>query len=206
MTDEITAEQGKGAFEIHQNILALKQQMGVAFLELGRFLKQIRDEGYYQVLGYDTFTSYVINSELGFSRRTAYNYIELFEWYIDRLGFTSEYIGTIGQDKLMRVLEILKKEFEQAETYPFMQLKARAESLMTEAEELRPVDFQKKHKDEEKQQGHVDYLAPPEYVRCDKCGKWRIILPVDDCCPDWLEEVVKSYKKKNDKPKGNTSS
>ena len=196
MTKDITVKEGEGAFEVHQTILALKKTMGMAFVELGRLLKRIRDEGYYQVLGYDSFGSYVVNSELGFKRRTAYYYIEIYDWFIEKLGFTPDYIGAIGQDKLMRVLEILKEEFSQSEKYPFNMLKERAESLMTEAEELRPVDFEKKHHDEKKQEGHKNYLAPPEYFRCEKCGKWKIVVPVDECCPDWILEFRNTIEKK----------
>jgi hypothetical protein len=182
-------KKAEGAFELHKEIIELKNKMGFAFVELGRMLKTVRDEGYYQVLGYDSFQSYVINSELGFKRRTAYYYIEIYDWFVYRLGFTSDYIGTIGQDKLLRVLEILKKEFEDSEKYPIAQLKARAESLINESESLRPVDFEKKYKDEKKQEGHEDYLPPPEYVRCDKCGKWKIILPLSECCTGFLSDM-----------------
>jgi len=188
---QITDGDGKGAFDIHQTILALKREMGVAFVELGRLLKKVRDEGYFQVLGYDSFQSYVVNSELGFRTRTAYYYIEIYKWFVSKLGFTPDYIGTIGQDKLLRVLEILKKEFDESEKYPLPQLKERAENLMNEAGELRPVDFDKKYKDEEKQKGHTNYLAPPEYFRCSCHGKWRIVIPLDDCCPKWLLEIKK---------------
>lgn len=188
---QITAGEGKGAFEIHQNILVLKRTMGIAFVELGRLLKMVRDEDYYQVLGYDSFQSYVINSELGFKRRTAYYYIEIYEWFVNRLGFTPDYVGEIGQDKLLRVLDILKREFDESSKYSFTQLKERAESLISEAEELRPVDFEKKHVDEVKQIGHKEYLAPPEYFRCECHGKWRIVLPLKDCCPKWIDEVKK---------------
>ena len=190
---ELTEKQGEGAFEIHQSILALKKQMGMAFVELGRQLKIIRDEGYYQVLGYDTFTSYVINSEVGFSRRTAYNYIEIYEWYVEKLAYEAQYLAEIGQDKLLRALPIIRVEYPKL-TYP--KLKERAEQLMSEIQELRPVDFTKKYKDEKINEGHEEYLAPPEYFRCDKCGKWKIVVPISDCCEDWLKDLYKSLKKK----------
>ena len=76
-------------------------------------------------------------------------------------------------------------------------MKERAEQLMLEIQELRPVDFEKKYKDDKKQDGHEKYLAPPEYFRCDCHGKWRIVIPIEDCCPKWLDEVIKAVKKKN---------
>ena len=195
MNKKSLEKQGEGAFGIHQTILELKQKMGVTFLEMGRLLKEIKDESYYQVLGYDSFVSYVINSELGFKSRTAYYYIEFYEWFITRLGFSAEYIGSMSQDKLIAVLDVVKKEFEKSDKYPILQLKERVLTLISEVEELRPVDFEKKYKDEIKQEGHKEYLAPPEYMRCDKCGKWKIILPIGDCCPDWIEDLIKYYEK-----------
>jgi hypothetical protein len=194
--EEITAKQGEGAFEVHQDILTLKKQMGMAFVELGRLLKRVRDEGYYQVLGYDSFQSYVINSELGFKRRTAYYYIEIYEWYVEKLAYEAQYLAEVGQDKLLRALPIIKEEYKKV---PFNTLRDKAGELLTEVQELRPVDFEKKYKDDRINEGHEEYLAPPEYVRCDKCGKWKIIIPVDDCCDEWLRDMLKVLRKRNAK-------
>ena len=183
---EIIPQQGEVAFQTHQDILTLKKEMGMAFVKLGMLLKQVRDQNYFEVLGYDNFTSYVINSELGFSRRTAYNYIEIYEWYVEKFKYDMEYLAEVGQDKLMRLLIIIKKESPGKE---------KLESLMGEVRELRPVDFAKKYKDDKKQVGHEDYLAPPEYLRCKKCGKWILVIPVKDCCPDWIKEFKKATKK-----------
>jgi hypothetical protein len=182
--NEITAVQGEGAFELHQSILSLKKQMGLSFVELGRLLKKIRDYGYFQVLGYDTFSSYVINSELGFSRRTAFYYIEIYEWYVDKLAYTAESLAELGYDKLLKLLPMVKDGAE----------REKVDDLMNEVQELRPVDFEKKYKDEQKQDGHETYLAPPEYFRCECHGKWHIVIPIEDCCPKWLEEVKKWTK------------
>lgn len=168
----------------------------MAFVELGRLLKRVRDEGYYQVLGYDSFQSYVINSELGFKRRTAYYYIEIYEWYVEKLAYEAQYLAEVGQDKLLRALPIIKEEYKKV---PFNTLRDKAGELLTEVQELRPVDFEKKYKDDRINEGHEEYLAPPEYVRCDKCGKWKIIIPVDDCCDEWLRDMLKVLRKRNAK-------
>jgi hypothetical protein len=187
--NEITEKQGKIAFEAHQDILTLKKEMGMAFVKLGKLLKTVRDQGYYHALGYDSFQSYVINSELGFSRRTAYNYIEIYEWYVEKFLYEMDYLAELGQDKLMRLLPVLKKESHD---------KSKIESLMEEVRELRPVDFAKKYKDEKKQEGQSEYLAPPEYFRCSCHGKWIITVPVEDCCPDFLIKFKEMMEKKNE--------
>jgi len=194
--NKITAKQGETAFELHQKILELKEQMGVRFLTMGKLLKELKDNEYFKVLGYETFTSYVINSEIGFKRSTAFGYIELYKWFIERLGFSVQRIGHLSLNEMNRVLSILKKELNESEKYPFKQLKARSKELISEVKDLRPVDFKKKYKDEKKQEGFEDYLAPPEYVRCAKCGKWKIIIPVSDCCTGWLSEVHETVSAK----------
>jgi len=182
--NKITAKQGKKAFEIHQKVLTLKKQMGMAFVEMGRLLKEVRDGRHFETLGFDTFTSYVINSELGFKRRTAYYYIEIYEYFVEQLGYDVQVVAQIGYDKLLRALDAIKKLPEPK--------KRKIKSLIKEVQVLRPVDFEKKYKDDKKQEGHKDYLAPPEYFRCDCHGKWIIVVPKEDCCPEW----VKNFKKK----------
>ena len=186
--NEITETQGKNAFELHKSIVRLKVQMGVAFLELGRLLKEIRDKELFKVLGYDSFQAYLTDSELGFKRRTAYYYIEIYEWYVGKLSYDEQYLAEIGHDGLIRMLPIVKKE------YPNMP-ESRLKELMMDAKELRHGDFDKKYKDEEKQNGHDDYLSPPEYFRCECHSKWRIIVPREDCCPEWLKEFTKQSEK-----------
>ena len=166
----------------------------MAFVELGRLLKKIRDEEYYQVLGYDTFTSYVINSDLGFKRRTAYYYIEIYEWFVEKLGYKVQAVAKIGYDKLTKLLPIIKKEYDEANGDKLISgsvLKERVSELVLEAKELRPVDFEKKYKDDRINEGQEEYLAPPEYFRCSCHGKWQIVVPKEDCCPDWLKEFRK---------------
>jgi hypothetical protein len=67
---------------------------------------------------------------------------------------------------------------------------------MEEVRELRPVDFAKKYKDEKKQEGQEDYLAPPEYFRCKCHGRWVVVIPINDCCPDFLRSFYEQTKKK----------
>jgi hypothetical protein len=179
-----TVASGKKAFQIHQDVLILKKRMGTSFVEMGRLLKLIRDCGYYKTLGYDDFQSYIINSELGFKRRTAYYYIEIYEWYVVKFKYETEKLADLGYDKLVTLLPIIKKD------------ELNAKNLIKDAEVLRPVDFNKKYKDEEKQEGHEGYLAPPEYFRCECHGKWKIVVPIEDCCEGWLKEFRERLNRK----------
>lgn len=187
--NEITESQGKEAFELHENILTLKRQMGMAFITLGGFLKRMRDEEHFKVLGFDNFRSY-INSELGFKWRSAYHYIEIHEWFIEKLEFKTETLADTGYTNLIRLLPILREEHKTLESSEF---KKKAEDLLVQVKELRPFDFNKQRKDKELQ--GEDYLTPPEYIKCSRCGKWRIILPLKDACPEWINDVKKFNRK-----------
>jgi len=175
MSDELEA-QGKTAFEIHQRVINLKTQMGLSFVAMGGLLKQIRDGELFKVLDYPTFTAYVVNSELGFMRRTAYYYIEIFEWFVDRLNYKPEKLAELGYDKLLKLLPLIKSDPENAH------------QLMIEAESLKTSDFEKRRKDEKVEGTGEGFLAAPEYVKCSCHGKWKIIVPKEDCCPDFLSE------------------
>ena len=192
----ITEAEGKKAFEVHNAILNLKKQMGMAFVEIGKLLKEVRDNKLYRVLGYDTFQSYIVNSELGFKTRTVYYYIEIYECFIQELKVEMEKLADLGFDKLVMLLPMVEKLGGSERV-----ICDKIENLMHEATELRPHDFKKKYNDEKKQENFSNYLAPPEYVRCDKCGKWKIILPVNDCCIDWIKEFSCLIKKLLDKSK-----
>ena len=202
--NEITEAQGKEAYQVHQSVLELKRQMGIAFVEMGRLLKVVRDNKYYEVLGYDTFTSYVINSELGFKRRTAYYYVEIYEMFIEELGYKVQAVAQIGYDKLCKALPIVRKHIvieseiktNVKEGVDDLSFKTRIGEILTDAQELRPVDFAKKYKDEKKQEDFDDFLSPPEYFRCKKCNKWKIVIPIEDCCEEWLKIMKKKLDKK----------
>jgi hypothetical protein len=194
--NKITSKQGEKAFELHQTLVKLKEELSVRFLVFGKLLKELKENGYFEALGYDSFASYVTNSELGFKKSMAYSYIELYEWFIERLGYDFQRIGKMSLNEMSRVLYILKKELNESEKYPIKQLKARSDELISEVKDLRPVDFEKKYKDDQKQVGHEDYLAPPEYVRCDRCHKWKIIIPIQDCCDEWLDKMKQTLDKR----------
>lgn len=198
--NDITTKQGRIAFDLHKKILELKEQMGIRFLMMGKLLSELNDKEYYKALGYDNFTSYVINSELGFKRSTAFGYIELHKWFVEKLGYTVQCVGRLSLNEMNRVLSALKDYYrgigKEIKTQSPAVVKYKSDELMAEVGELRPVDFNKKYRDVKKQEGFEEYLAPPEYFRCDKCGKWILIVPIQDCCPDFLDKFKKILDKR----------
>ena len=175
---------GELAFSVHESIVKLKRNMGVAFLRLGELLKKVKDGKLYERLDYPTFRDYLHSPEVGINWRTGYYYIEIWEMFIERLGYTPEFLIGYSYDRLRKLLPIVKKENE-----------AGAKEIMEQAKELRWVDFERQFKDEKKQEKFKDRLAPPEYFRCDECGKRNIVVPVEECCPKWLKEFTRVAKK-----------
>lgn len=157
------------AFQTHEELLRLKKEMGIAFLKMGRVLKIIRDARLYEHLDYPTFTDYLHSPEVEIHWRTAYYYIDIWGTFIERLGYKMEELSEYSYDKLRRLLPIVKE-------------KDNTEEVMEKALALRWVDFNREMKGEQRNKDFEDFLAPPEFWRCQTCGKWVIVVPKTDVC------------------------
>lgn len=73
---------GTRAWEMHQLVVRLRDEIEVRFLRLGMALRLIRDERLYEALGHATFESYLGDAEVGLSRRHAYRLIGVAETYL----------------------------------------------------------------------------------------------------------------------------
>lgn len=160
---------GKRAFEIHQQLISLKKQMGIAFLRMGNLLKLIRDNKVYEILDYPTFRDYLHSPEVDIHWRTGYYYIDIWETFIERLGYKPEELSEYSYDKLRKLLPIVKKENAPQE-------------VMEKALALRWIDFEREFKSGKLNEGFEKTLAPPEFWRCENCGLWVIVIPKDDVC------------------------
>lgn len=72
-----TQERGELAFKLEQEAIQLKNRIGTDFLEMGRILKEIRDNGYYVELGYSKITEWL--SERSISPSWAWTFIDIYE-------------------------------------------------------------------------------------------------------------------------------
>lgn len=159
---------GSLAFSINQRILKLKRIMAISFIEMGKLLKRVKDEELFKDLDYPTFRDYIA-SEIGIHWRTADYYIDIWKTFIERLGYEAEELSEYSYDKLRKLLPIVKTEKEPRE-------------LIEKALTLRWVDFERTFKADKRNVGYDDYLAPPEFLRCETCKKWIIICPKEDIC------------------------
>lgn len=76
-----------------------------AYFEIGARLKVIRDEKLYarQDGGYSSFEEFILQAEIGYKPRTAYNYIELYEFYVEKLKLDE---GIVAKTPYYRLLEM----------------------------------------------------------------------------------------------------
>ncbi|MFH0989914.1 MAG: hypothetical protein V1799_07855 [bacterium] len=90
----------KQAFDEERRILDEKQNILLLFFSLGRRLKNIRDNRWYKVLGFNSFSEWTENSDVDIERATAYRYIKIFEVYIESGAFTESEVAGRSISKL----------------------------------------------------------------------------------------------------------
>jgi len=98
------------AMDCEQAILRLKRLTVINFVEMGRYLKTIRDNTYYKALGYDDFANWLGSPEIDFSRRTAYYYIGIVEKLLDSGLYSLEEIEDKSLYKLAAIAGHATKE------------------------------------------------------------------------------------------------
>lgn len=103
------------AYVLYTEIRELVRVQARLFLDLGQKLKRIRDEKLYRQIGeggYESFSQFLNNPEIGLRTSTAYLYIRIYEFYIGRLGLSEGRVTEIPLNRLMRLLPALKQKSE----------------------------------------------------------------------------------------------
>lgn len=147
--------------------VAIKEQARL-FLVIGNILKQIKEGQLYLHMGqggYDTWEHFLNNPEVGLRRSTAYLYIRIYEYYIEKLKMKEDEVTAIPINRLMRILPKVKemsdeqaKEFTQSIGY------------------MTSHDFDAELKDR-----GMDYSRP--LLRTDKnCGRYIFEFDSKDMC------------------------
>lgn len=92
------------AHKIDQRIKNLRYSIDNSFLELAKSLKEVRDKKLYKQLNIETFESYIAQPELAFERRSVYNFIEIYEQFIEGYNVHPDALLEAGWTKLAKVL------------------------------------------------------------------------------------------------------
>lgn len=98
----------KHAHELNEKIISLKQRLNRNFIDIGKYLKVMRDDEAYKQLGYETFEIYLGIPELAFNRSTAYNLIVVYETFVLDLKYEPEQLAEADYSKLARILPTVK--------------------------------------------------------------------------------------------------
>ena len=102
MTNRDKADRAHGiVLEIKSVILNRTKDV----FSLGKFLKEIRDEELYLVLGYDSFLEFIADPEISFQKTTAYAYIQLYECFVEKYNVDFRKIGKIPYSKLLKIMK-----------------------------------------------------------------------------------------------------
>ena len=102
----------KLAYDMYDLLQKSIREHAKLFLKIGRILKEIRDYELHKHIGdggFDTFQDFLNNPEIAVKPSTAYLYIRIYEYYVDRLGLLEQEVIEIPVNRLMRALPALKK-------------------------------------------------------------------------------------------------
>lgn len=110
MKKEIKAEQ---AHYLVEEIKRIKAEIGKGYFLFGEMFKKIRDDKLYKLTGCQTFTEFLGDPDISFSRSTVYDYIRVYEVYVEKLGIDPVNIADITYSKLRRILLVVEKDPEE---------------------------------------------------------------------------------------------
>lgn len=154
------------AFNLVEELKLRLKEQGAIFLRVGKILKTIRDEKIYETLGADSFTEFLSDPDIGLKQATAYLYIRVYEFYVEKMELPEDEVAQIPSYKLFRLLPLLKDK--------------------TKKEALKALDDVKSLgiKDTEitiKENKLEAYKHPVVYA-CEKCHKWVIKYHQKNIC------------------------
>jgi len=161
------AEKRKQAFEFFDLVQKARKDEARLFLIIGKALKTIRDNRLYLYLGdggFDSFIQFLNNAEVGISQASAYLYIRVFEFYVQRLKMLEDEVIAIPLNRLQRLLPVIKNKEDNE-----------AKQIIEETGKLTSYDFDK----ETKERKLVDAKRPIVY-KDKETDKYVIYFNPDD--------------------------
>lgn len=170
MNDLSTQEQANIAHNHYQQLLGLLRKQGIIFLDVGRLLKILRDESYYEVLGHSSFSEFIASGEIGVKHSTVYAYIAIYEIFVMRYGFKYEELAGIPWDKLWLSIPAVRK----------MSDRQSVEEVVEQARVLPRTDLIIALGGEKKE-GDIQSKTV-KLFKHKKCGKWIVELSADVIC------------------------
>ena len=169
MTDKITPQQ-REAYSYYENIKTARQKLGEYYLDLGYFLKEMKERKLYRYLGeggYETWNQFLASPEISIKYVTAEVYIQVYRYYVEGLKLPKAEIIAIPLNQL----NIMRTKLDKL---PSQDAKL---EMIEKAKTLGYSDFQKEMVD--------SGLAKPQKLRvshCRKCEKMVIEYRKGEVC------------------------
>jgi hypothetical protein len=157
------------AYSLYEELKTKLIQHGYVFLKIGYILKRIRDEKIYEYIGEganESFSQFLASPEIAIKRPTAYLYIRVYEFYIEKLGMKEEEVVSIPSYKLFRLLPLLRGK-----------TKEEVVTILNDIDGLGTQDTETIIDER-----NLDQWRRPKIYRCDVCNKWHIHYIVDNVC------------------------
>lgn len=115
------------AYKLYDEIKQSKMIDTMRLIEMGKAFKEIHDKKRYKDLGYDTFTEFCADPELGYQKSTVYSFIKIYETYVLHLNVSADVLCSIGHRRLQLILPLIGDAFdlewlERAETWGYADL------------------------------------------------------------------------------------
>ena len=163
------------AFSQFQYLKKLVRMQGTMFLEIGGILYEIQSRKLYVYLGHPTFVSFINDSDIGISFKTAYSWIRVYRMYIKQFGFKKEELEGVPWSKLEIIMGNLRfKDRSEAEEFIGKAKVLSASDLYQEIREVRAKDGQY-------DDVPLKYLNP-QIIKHKRCGKFYTTIPEDEYC------------------------
>lgn len=133
MNDVVKSEKRANvAFELENKVKELKTKVGTSFLELGKTLKEIRDNQYYLDLGFESITQWLSSPDVSISPTWAWHFISVYEVLILERKLTTSSVLATDYNKLHQIVPVLRNNPSE-----------NAEEWLEKARSLRVVDLKR---------------------------------------------------------------
>lgn len=126
-----TDERADLAYKLENELRDTKKRLGTGFIEIGRILREIRDNGYYVELGYETITDWLSSPDVSITPAWAYHFIAIYETFILEHKIKMDDLAGIDYTKLRDIVPVVRENPKKIEEW------------IDKARELRRIDLRR---------------------------------------------------------------
>jgi len=172
------------ALLLHNALISTIKASKENFLILGQLIYELKKEQLFQqATGVEVWHDYLAQPEIGLSKGEANRLAQIYEHFIERLGYDIEEVSSIPIKSLHRLLPVVKNnELDKEEL----------DGLMGDAQHLKQSDFRERMYDVRKGES-----APKtyEYIIMRKCIETGLLERLFDIPAEEINMLVSKYNK-----------